>query len=110
MVDIQVSGVHHFKISDRLREHVREKLGSLERFHLNMTKIIVTLGEAENKSYRADVEMHLAHEKDVIAHVVAETVYAAIDKAADKAAAQMRRMHSKHAKQHSDRQAAAPAL
>ena len=102
-MDIQVSGVH-YQISNRIREYVEEKLGTMTRFNVGLTKIIVTLHHAENKSYRADVEMHLSHEKDAIAHVTAQTVYAAIDGAADKCAAQLRKVHDKHVKR-SDRHA-----
>ncbi len=104
MTDIHISGVHNYKISDRLRGTVEEKLGSLSRFNIELTKIVVTIGEAENKCYRVDVDMHLSHEKDVVAHVVAPTVYAAIDGATDKCAAQLRKIHDKQSRR-SDRQA-----
>jgi ribosome-associated translation inhibitor RaiA len=39
--------------------------------------------------------MHLPHGKDVVAHDDEETVYAAVDVAHDKAAAQLRKIHEK---------------
>ena len=106
MTDIQISGMHSYKVSQRLRDYIEEKLGSLTRFNVGLTKITVTVGEAENNSYHADVDMHLSHEKDVVAHVHAASIYAAIDGANDKCAAQLRRIHDKHSKhaKHSDRQ------
>ena len=94
MIDIKITGVR-FQISDRIRAHVQEKLGGLARYHLGLSKIHVTIHEAEKHGYRVDVDMHLPHGKDVIAHDSEETVYAAIDVVSEKCAAQLRKIHSR---------------
>jgi len=102
MVDIQISGVH-YDVSDRLRAHVEEKLGALERFNVGLTRVHVIVREEANYGFRVDVEMHLPHGKDIVAHDSEETVYAAVDTVVDKAAAQLRKAHSKRADHRSDR-------
>lgn len=96
MADIQITGVH-FEISDRIRSYINEKLGSLVKFHGKLGKIHVTIHHGDKKGYRVDVEMHLPQGKDVIAHDSEETVYAAIDIAHDKCAAQLRKIHDREA-------------
>ena len=94
MVDIQISGVH-FQVSDRVKKHITDKLGSLNRFHSGLGKLHVTIHEAEKFGYRVDVDLHLPHGKHVVAHDNEETVYSAIDMVADKCASQLRKIHQK---------------
>jgi ribosomal subunit interface protein len=94
MVDIHISGVH-FQVSDRIKAHIQDKLGSLTRFHSGLKKLHVTVHEAEKFGYRVDVEMHLPHGKHVVAHDSEETVYSAIDMVSDKCAAQLRKIHER---------------
>lgn len=96
MPDIQITGVR-FEISDRIRTYVSEKLGGLKKFNAALNKIHVTIHQGEKAGYRVDVDMHLPHGKDVVAHDHEDTVYAAIDVVADKCAAQLRKLHDKHA-------------
>ena len=102
MVDIHITGVH-YDVSDRLRAHVEEKLGALERFNVGLNAVHVSIREEANFGYRVDVEMHLPHGKDVVAHDSEETVYAAVDTVVDKAAAQLRKVHDKKTNHRSDR-------
>ena len=99
IADIQITGVH-FEISDRIRAYVTEKLGTLEKFNGKLSKIHVTIHHADKKGYRVDVEMHLPAGRDVIAHDSEETVYAAIDVAHDKCAAQLRKIHDREVQSH----------
>lgn len=96
MADIQITGVH-FDVSDRIRSYINEKLGSLVKFNGKLGKIHVTIHHGDKKGYRVDVEMHLPQGRDVIAHDSEETVYAAIDIAHDKCAAQLRKIHDREA-------------
>jgi ribosomal subunit interface protein len=82
---------------------VQEKLGSLARFHGGLSKIHVTIHEAEKHGFRIDVDMHLPNGKDVIAHDNEETVYAAIDVVAEKCATQLRKIHARDAKHHHEK-------
>lgn len=102
MVDIQITGVH-YDVSERLREHVHDKLGALERFNVGLNHLHVIIREEAKHGYRVDVEMHLPHGKDIVAHDSEETVYAAVDTVVDKCAAQLRKAHSKKASHRSDR-------
>jgi putative sigma-54 modulation protein len=99
MVDIQITGVH-FDVSDRIRGYVQEKLGTLKKYHGQLDKVHVTIHHADKKGYRVDVDMHLPHGKDVVAHDAEETVYAAIDIAHDKCAAQLRKIHERQVGNH----------
>ena len=94
MVDIHITGVH-FQVSDQIKEYIKEKLGTLSRFHGGLQKLNVTIHEAEKHGFRVDVDMHLPHGRDVIAHDSEKTVYSAIDVVTDKCSAQLRKIHSR---------------
>jgi ribosomal subunit interface protein len=94
MVDIHITGVR-YQVSDKVKAYIQTKLGSLNRFHSGLQKVHVTIHEAEKNTYRVDVDMHLPHGKDVIAHDKEQTVYSAIDLVTDKCAAQLRKIHDR---------------
>ena len=94
MVDIHITGVH-YQVSDKVKTYIQTKLGSLHRFHSGLQTVHVTIHEAEKSTYRVDVDMHLPHGKDVIAHDKEPTVYGAIDVVVDKCAAQLRKIHDR---------------
>jgi putative sigma-54 modulation protein len=98
-VDIQISGIH-FQVSDRVKTHITEKLSHLGRFHHGLSKLHVTIHQAEKFGYRVDVDMHLPNGKHVVAHDNEETIYAAIDMVSDKCASQLRRIHEKQIDSH----------
>lgn len=105
MVDVQISGVR-YHVSDRVRDYATDKFTGLSRFCEGLSLIHVTIHEEDNHKhgYRVDVDMHLPHGKDVIAHDTEETVYAAIDVVVDKCAKQLRRDHDRRSGHHrSDR-------
>ena len=97
MVELHISGVH-YQVSDKVKAYVSEKLGTLAKFHAGLRKVHVTIQTQEKNLYRVDVDMHLPHGKDVVAHDAEETVYSAIDMVHDKAAAQLRKIHDKEAR------------
>lgn len=103
MVDIHITGVH-YQISDKIRGYVTDKFSPLSKFSTGLNKIHVTIHPSEKHGYRVDVDMHLPHGKDVVVHDHEETVYAAIDVAHDKVASQLRKIHERGLKRHSDRQ------
>lgn len=95
MVTIHISGVH-YHVSDKARSYIEDKLGSLNRFHKGLSSVQVTIHHDEKRdSYRVDVDMHLPTGKDVVAHDTESNLFAAIDIVADKAAAQLRKIHGK---------------
>ena len=99
MVDIHISGVH-YTVSDKVKTYVTDKMASLTKYHVGLNKVHVTIHPQEKHGYRVDVDMHLPHGKDVVAHDSEDTVYSAIDVVHDKAAAQLRKIHEKEAHHH----------
>lgn len=105
MLEIKITGVH-YSVSAKVREYASEKFAHHDRFHPDIQSCQMTIREAANFGFRVDVTMHLPHHKEVVAHVEAETVYAAIDGVVDKAAKQLVKIHEKEQsknRQHSDR-------
>jgi len=94
MVDIHIAGVH-YQVSDKIRGYITEKFGGLGKYHTGLNKLHVTIHPSEKHGFRVDVDLHLPHGKDVVVHDHEETVYAAIDVAHDKIAAQLRKIHEK---------------
>jgi ribosomal subunit interface protein len=94
MVAIHITGVH-YRVSDKVRDYITDKLGSLKKFHPRLSSLHVTIHEAEKHGFRVDVDMHLPSGKDVVAHVNGETIYAAVDGAAARCAAQLRKIHDR---------------
>lgn len=99
MVEIHIAGVHT-QVSDRVKRHITEKLGGLDRFHLGMGKLHVTVHSAEKSRYRVDVDVHLADGKHVVAHDEQDTMLAAVDTVTDKCASQLRKIHEKRIDSH----------
>ena len=96
MVQVHISGVH-YQVSDKVKTYISEKLGGLAKFHSGLQKVHVTIHSQEHEKFRVDVDIHLPHGKDVIAHDAESTVYSAIDVVHDKASAQLRKIHDKEA-------------
>lgn len=94
MVEIHITGVH-FQVSDKVRGYISEKLGGLSKFHGGLKRLNVTIHPQEKHGYKVDVDMHLPHGQDVVAHDSQETIYSAIDMVSDKAAAQLRKIHQR---------------
>ena len=99
-LDIQITGVH-YSISDKVKGYISEKIGNLAKYAPDLSAVHVTIHNGEKFGYRVDVEMHLPHGRDIVAHDSEETVYSAIDVVADKAASQLRREHDKRVKHRS---------
>ncbi len=99
MVAIDVTGVR-YSVSDKVKEYIHTKIGNLQRFHPDLQRLHVTIHEAERHGYRIDVDMHLPHHRDVVAHDTEDTVYSAIDHVTDKCAAQLRKIHGKESARH----------
>ena len=97
MVELQISGVH-YQVSDKVKAYISDKLGGLAKYHAGLHKVHVTIHSQEHDRFRVDIDMHLPHGKDVVAHDAEATVYSAIDMVHDKAAAQLRKIHDKEAK------------
>ncbi len=99
MVDITITGVR-YEINDKVRAYVAEKFNVLKKYHAGLSRVHVTIHEGEKFGYRVDVDLHLPHGKDIIAHDAEETVYAAIDVVQEKCATQLKKLHDKQAAHH----------
>ena len=99
MVELQISGVH-YQMTDKVKSYITEKIGTLAKYHAGLTKVHVTIHPQEQNRIRVDLDLHLPHGRDVVAHDAEETVYSAIDVVHDKAAAQLRKIHDKEARSH----------
>jgi len=103
MVEIQITGVR-YDVSEKVKRHVEEKLGGLDRYHPDLKNLRITIHEAPNFGFRVDVDIHLPKHKDVVAHEEERTIYSAIDLVADKCRAQLSKLHDKAVRRSSDRQ------
>jgi putative sigma-54 modulation protein len=99
MVAVHITGMH-LNVSDDMKTYITDKLGVLGKYHKGLNKVHVTIHQAEKRGYRVDVDMHLGHHKDVVAHDLEETLHSAVDIVADKCAAQLRKIHAKEIQDH----------
>jgi ribosomal subunit interface protein len=99
MVAIHITGMH-LTVPDDMKTYITDKLGALGRYHKGLSTVHVTVHQAERKGFRVDVDMHLGHHKDVVAHDREDTMHAAIDVVADKCAAQLRKIHAREVHDH----------
>jgi ribosomal subunit interface protein len=93
-VDIVVSS-RHCEVSERFREHVEDKLAKLEKHDQRIIRVEVVLEKARNpRQPERSVKVELTARSRgpiVRAEAAAEDKMAALDRALDKLAAQMRR-------------------
>ena len=92
-MDINITG-RHFEVSDALEEYVINRIGRLEKYFDGVKRVEVILSP-EGDSKRAELVMSLVRGKVQTATAVADTVYAAIDEAHDKAETQLTRFKGK---------------
>jgi len=105
-VDIKVKA-RHTEITDRLRQHVADKLAKLERFEHKVTRLDVEIC-AERNPRQADqrerVELTCHAKGPVIrAEAAAQDVYAALDIAAARLEARLRRAADRRRVHHGSR-------
>ena len=94
MIAIHISGIH-CHVPDGTKAYITDKLGNLDRFHPRLHALHVTIHAAEKDGCRVDLVMHLHSGKEVVAHHVEKSTYAAIDGVAAKCASQLRRIHDR---------------
>lgn len=84
-----------FHLSDRIRAHVEDKLGSVDRYLGDVERCDVTIRPMPHGNFRADVQLHRSRGEHLAVHAEAESVYAAINLAAERARTRCRRLHRK---------------
>jgi ribosomal subunit interface protein len=105
-VDITVKG-RHTEITERLRQHVAEKLAKLQRFEHQVTRLDVEICAERNprqSHHRERVEL-TCHAKGPIirAEAAAQDAYAALDLAAARLEARLRRAADRRRVHHGSR-------
>jgi ribosomal subunit interface protein len=105
-VDITVKG-RHTEISDRLRQHIAEKLSKLERFTQKVNRLDVEVCAERNprqSDHRERVEL-TCHGKGAVirAEAAAPDAYAALDLAATRLEARLRRAADRRRVHHGTR-------
>jgi len=105
-VEIQVKA-RHTEVSDRLRQHVTDKLAKLERFEHKVTRLDVEICAERNprqSDHRERVELTCHAKGPVIrAEASAQDVYAALDIAAARLEARLRRAADRRRVHHGSR-------
>lgn len=89
----------HFTLTDGVREYVERRFGPLNRFNDRMTRASVVLDRvtAHNNAAPYVVKAHtnLPHETAAV-EAQSDDLYAAVDAAADKLGAKLRKTHEKN--------------
>jgi ribosomal subunit interface protein len=105
-VDITVKG-RHTDVSDRLRQHVTEKLTKLERFMVKVTRLDVEICQERNprqSDQRERVELTCYGKGPVIrAEAAAQDAYAALDVAVARLEGRLRRVADRRRVHHGSR-------
>jgi ribosomal subunit interface protein len=105
-VDITVKG-RHTEVSERLRQHVTDKLAKLERFDAKVTRLDVEICAERNPrqaDHRERVELTCHAKGPVIrAEAAAQDAYAALDLAAARLEARLRRAADRRRVHHGSR-------
>jgi putative sigma-54 modulation protein len=93
-VHVEISGHHHVTITDGVRSHIQEKADHLARIFDGFTTLHVAF-DLDSGDTVAEFTANLSHGAPVVAKGKAATLHAAIELAADKVAAQLRRHKEK---------------
>lgn len=94
MTAIQLTG-DHFHLSDRIRAHAADKLASLDRYLGDLQRCDATIHRMPGQSWRIDATLHRTRGHHIAVHAVADSVYAAINRLADRARAQCHKIHDR---------------
>lgn len=93
-MQVTVTG-RHYEITTALRSYLDVRLNRLSRYTDRIVKVHVTLS-TEKHRHRAEVALH-ADGKDLTGKEVADDMYVAVDRVADKLEKQLRRLKDRRA-------------
>jgi len=93
-VQIEISGHHHVEITDAIRSHVEDKAEQLARIFDGITTLHVAFNR-ERGLFLAEFVANVSRGAQVVAKVSADSLPAAIELAAEKFGAQLRRHKDK---------------
>ena len=93
----------HFTLTDGVREYVERRFGPLNRFNDRMTRTSIVLDRVTahhaSAAYVVKAHTNLPHETANV-EAQSEDLYAAVDAAADKLSAKLRKAHEKNCDRH----------
>jgi len=92
-LEINITG-KHFEITENVREYASDRIGRLTKY-FDGIKRVETILSTEGDKKLAELVMSLVRGKVQIAHASADTIYAAIDEAHDRAEKQLTRFKEK---------------
>jgi putative sigma-54 modulation protein len=93
-VQLEISGQHHVSITDEMRDRVAEKVEHLSRIFDGITTLRVTFDQGRGL-HNCEFVANVSGAPPVVGEVSADTVTAAIDGAAGKVEAQLRKHKDK---------------
>jgi putative sigma-54 modulation protein len=91
----------HFELTPAIREHVEKVIAHADKFHLDFLgiKVILSSHEKNNKGFETEIIFQLSGKDSVIIRQFDKDLYAAVDKAMNRANNALSRHHDK-AKSH----------
>ena len=92
-MNLTISG-HHLDVTQAIRDHVEDKLSTIQRHEQQITRIEVML-VVEKHQHKAEANLHLEG-ADLFASSESDDMYLAIDSLADKLDRQVIKYKEKH--------------
>lgn len=92
-MNINITG-DGLELTPAIQEHVKERLGKIERHRDQITQVDVVLS-VTNKRQKAEITMVVPHSSDINAESTTDDLYVSIDEAMDKLGRQYLKMKNK---------------
>ena len=106
-MQVHITG-RHFDVSDAIREYATEKAEKLQRIYDAINEVEIVM-KGDDRTFHCEWIVHLQNAPHVVIDVTHESMYAAVDVAADKAMRQVRRQKEKLTdRRHGQRNGGAP--
>jgi putative sigma-54 modulation protein len=93
-MEFQIEG-RHFKVTDAIDQHAREKLGKLEHYFENIHRLHVILAVENTKRHVCELVCHVGKRHTLFAKGESDDMYVAIDKADKKMIAEIKKYKEK---------------
>ncbi len=93
-MELQIEG-RHFKVTPAIQEHLREKLGKLERYFDGIHRMHVILAIEKTNRQTVELVCTVAKRHTLVSKGEAEDLYVAIDTAERKMLAEMKKYKAK---------------
>jgi putative sigma-54 modulation protein len=93
-MELQIEG-RHFKVTKAIQDHLKEKLGKLEKYFDGIHRMHVILGVEKTKRQTVELVCTVAKRHTLVATGEADDLYVAIDKAERKMLTEMKKYKAK---------------